>query len=95
MHGSFGLYDAKRKALVESMKVKARIRLVESGSKVTDAIVDAEAHCDPVYVAWLDEQLTEKVAFVTLEAELDTINDLIRNRELSMQTYNAELRLAR
>lgn len=95
MHGSFGLYDAKRKALVEAMKVRARLRLTETGAKVTDAIVDAEAHCEKTYVDWLDTQMEDKVAYIKLEAELDAINELIRNRELSLQTFNAEVRLAR
>jgi len=95
MHGPFGLFDAKRKQMVEAMKVKARVRLQNIGGKVTDAIIDAEAHCDEQYTTWLDQQLTEKVEYVKMDGELDRLNDLIRNREISLQVYNGELRLAR
>jgi len=95
MHGPFGLFDAKRKQMVEAMKVKARVRLQNIGGKVTDAIIDAEAHCDEQYTAWLDQQLTERVEYVKMDGELDRLNDLIRNREISLQVYNGELRLAR
>lgn len=95
MHGNFGLYDAKRKALVEAMKVRARMRLQANGGKVTDAIIDAEAHCDEQYTRWLDEQMADKVRFIQLESELDAIAELIRNRELSLQVFNSEVKLAR
>ena len=95
MHGAFGMFDPKRKALVESMKVRARLRLTETGGKVTDAIIDAEAHCDPQYQRWLDEQLTEKVQYIQLEAQYDELVELIRNREISLQVFNAEIRFQR
>lgn len=95
MHGNFGLYDAKRKALVSAMKVKARLLLAEKGAKTTDDIVDAEAHCDKQYTDWLDEAMVDKVRYIQLEDELDAINEQIRNRELTLQVYNGELRLAR
>ena len=95
MHGAFGMFDPKRKALVESMKVRARLRLTETGGKVTDAIIDAEAHCDPQYQRWLDEQLTEKVKYIQLEAQYDELVELIRNREISLQVFNAEIRFQR
>ncbi len=95
MHGNFGLYEAKRKALVSAMKVKARLSLIERGGKVTDDIVDAEAHIDQQYTKWLDEQMDDKVRFIQLEAELDAIQELIRNRELCLQVFNSEVKLAR
>ena len=95
MHGSFGMFDHKRKAMVSAMKIKCRMRLMAAGGKVTDDIVDAEAHCDPQYLSWLDEQMADKVRFVNLEAELDTIQELVRNRELGLQIFNSEAKLAR
>ncbi|OQW33317.1 MAG: hypothetical protein A4C66_04115 [Nitrospira sp. HN-bin3] len=95
MHGAFGLYDARRKALLEGLKVRTRERLMAANAKVTDAIVDAEAHNDPTYVAWLDEQFTDKVRYVQLEVEMDEIAERIRNRELSLQIFNSEVKLAR
>lgn len=95
MHGPFGLFDHKRKAMVSGMKIKARLKLIASGGKVTDDIVDAEAHVDPQYLSWLDEQMADKVRFVHLEAELDSLHELIRDRELGLQIHNSEIKLAR
>lgn len=95
MHGSFGMYDARRKALVSAMKVKVRLSLAERGGKITDDIVDAEAHVEKQYTDWLDEQLTDKVAWVRLETEYDTLCEKIKNRELSLLAFNAEARLQR
>lgn len=95
MHGSFGLFDHKRKAMVSAMKIKARLKLIANGGKVTDDIVDAEAHVDPQYLSWLDEQMEDKVRFVHLEAELDSLHEVIRNRELALQIFNSEVKLAR
>ena len=95
MHGSFGLFDHKRKAMVSAMKIKTRLRLTAAGAKVTDDIVDAEAHCDQQYLKWLDEQMDDKVRFVNLESELDSLHEIIRNRELCLQVFNSEARLAR
>lgn len=95
MHGAFGLYDARRKRLLEGLKVRTRERLTAANAKVTDAIVDAEAHDDPSYSAWLDDQLTDKVRYVQLEYEMDEISELVRNRELGLQIFNSEIKLAR
>jgi len=95
MHGSFGLFDAKRKALLSALKVQVRMELTAKGGKVTDDIVDAEAHCHPRYTAFLDDQMDDKVRYIQLETAHDEILERIKNRELSLLAFNAEARLQR
>lgn len=95
LHGHNGLYDDKRKQMLEAMKVKARMRLSEGGQKVTEGMVESEAYGDPQYLAFLDEGIKNRIEYLKLQNELDEVNERIRSRELELICYNGETRLGR
>ena len=95
LHGSFGLWDDRRKQMLEAMKVKARQRLAESGQKTTEGMVESEAYADPDYLAFLDQGYEARIAYLTMHNELDEIAERIRSRELELAAYSAEVRLQR
>lgn len=95
VHGNFGLFDHRRKSMVEAMKIKARMQLTKDGGKATDALVDATGHVDPQYEAFLDQMYAEKVEFLKQQTTLDEIEERIRSREIALGVYNSELRLGR
>lgn len=94
-YGSFGLHDDYRKSFVETQKVRARMQLQQSGEKVTEGRIDAEAYGSDAYAAFLDNALAEKVEYLRVQNEIDEVNEKIRSRELALLSYNAELKLAR
>jgi len=94
LYGPFGLWDPKRKALLESLKVRARMALSQGG-KPTEAAIDAAAHADPQYEAFLDQSFVDKIAWIQADTELREIDERIRNRETALHVYGKELSLAR
>lgn len=95
LHGNNGKWDNKRKALLEAMKIRARMLCDAQQKKATDATVDAMAHGDDQYVAFVDEGIVSATRYVELETSVTEIEERIRNREFSILAYNAEARLAR
>jgi hypothetical protein len=95
LHGHNGVWDDKRKQMLESMKVKARMALTEAGQKTTEGMIDAMAYGDELYERFLDQGVTDRIAYITQQNELDEITERIRSRELELLTYNAEVKLAR
>lgn len=95
VHGPFGMFDHRRKSMVEAMKVKARLRLTQMGAKATEAMIDAEGHEDAQYVQFLDQMERDKIAYLHQQTQLDEIDEKIRSREIEIQAYNSELRLGR
>lgn len=94
-HGSFGTWDAKRKQLVEALKVRHRARLIAEGVKTTETMIDAEAHADEQYARFLDQAERDKVQFLLLDNRLSEIEEQIKDREFRLLAYNAEARLTR
>lgn len=95
VHGPFGLFDHRRKSMVEAMKVKARLRLSQMGTKATEAMIDAEGHEDAQYVQFLDQMERDKIAYLHQQTQLDEIDEKIRSREIEIMAYNSELKLGR
>lgn len=98
LYGAFGLWDSRRKQLLESLKVRARMELSASGDdkkKPPEAQIDAAAHADPQYERFLDDSYDAKVQFINLDTELSEIQERIRNRELAIMAFTAECRMAR
>lgn len=93
-YGSFGMWDARRKALLESLKVRARMDL-SCEKKPTEAQIDAAAHADPQYERFLDDSYAAKIEYIHLDTELSEITERIRNRELALMAFTAEVRMAR
>lgn len=94
LHGHNGVWDDKRKAMLEAMKVKHRMNPAP-GVKVTDSSVDAAAYADPAYEKFLDDGIAARIDYLTQQNELDEIEELIRDRELCLLVYNSEVKLDR
>jgi len=93
LHGSNGKWDARRKALLEAMKLRARMECQQKGEKVTEGLIDAMAHGDPQYVAFIDQGITDGTRYVELETAVSEIEEKIRNRETCLLTYGREISL--
>ena len=95
LHGHNGIWDDKRKSLLEAMKVKARMALNEAGQKVTEGMVEAMAYADPQYASFIDDGIAARIDFITQQNELTEIEERIRSREIELLCFNSELKLAR
>ena len=95
LHGHNGLWDNKRKQMLEAIKVRVRMTLEADGKKGTDAAVDALAHADEQYARFIDAGITDRIDYLTLQNEADEIAERIRSREIELLAYNSEVKLAR
>ena len=95
LHGSFGLWDARRKQMLEALKIKALGTLPKANEKTPEWRIDAEAHADEQYAALLDRAESDKIAWLNLETELSEIEEKIKDREASLWVYGREVSLAR
>ena len=95
LHGHNGIWDDKRKQMVEACKVRARLTLIEQGQKATDAAVESAAYADEQYARFIDDGITARIEYLNLQNEYDEIAERIRNREIALLAYNGELKLAR
>jgi hypothetical protein len=90
-YGPFGSADDYRKSFVETQKVRARMALSESGDKVTEGRIDAEAYGSDAYARFLDNALAEKVEYLRVQTEITELEEKIRNREECLRAYRAEI----
>ena len=93
LHGSNGKWDAKRKALLEALKVRARMDATKRGEKVTEGLIDALAHADEQYIAFVDSGIDGATRYVVLETEITEIEEKVRNREFCLTAWSRELAL--
>lgn len=93
LHGPNGKWDAKRKAMLEAMKIRARMELTERGEKITEDKVDAYGHADEQYVAFVDRGIEDATRFVELDNQITEIEERIRNREIALSVYGKEVSL--
>lgn len=95
LHGHNGLFDDKRKGLLEALKVKARLKITQDGGKATEGAVDALAYADQQYEDYLDQGVDDRINYIRLQNEVDEIAERVRSREIELLCYNAEAKLAR
>lgn len=95
LHGSNGKWDAKRKQMLEAIKVRVRMDARKREEKVTEAYIDALAHADESYDKMITESIVAATRYFELECEMSEIEERIRSRELAILAYNAEARLSR
>ena len=95
LHGHNGIWDNKRKQMLEAMKVKHRIALGNAGQKATDAAVEAAAYADEQYARFVDDGIAGAIDYIKLQNELDEITERISSRNTELLVYNSEVRLAR
>lgn len=94
LHGPFGLWDARRKQMLEALKIRALHSLTQANEKTPEWRIDAEAHADEQYAALLDRAEADKVAYLNLDNELSEIEERIRSREAELYAYAREARLS-
>ncbi len=93
MYGPFGMFDDRRKRMVEAMKIKARMDLNNEGAKTTESMVDARAYGSDEYERFLDTALAEKIEWLRVSTSLDDLAERIRDRELGISAYAKEISL--
>jgi hypothetical protein len=95
LHGPFGTWDAKRKQILEALKIRHRVELQAKQEKTTEGLIDALAHADPQYERFLDESTAAKAEYLTLDNELTEIAERIEGRNAALYAYSSEVRLGR
>lgn len=95
MYGPFGLFDDRRKQMVEACKLRAYAALTAAGEKTPEWRVESEAYGDEQYQRLLDEAMGQRIQYLTLENAVKECEERIRSRELELTCYAAELRLQR
>lgn len=95
LYGNFGLWDSRRKQLLEAMKVKHRMLLAQEGTKATEGLIDALAHADEQYERFLDDSYTSKIEYIKMDNELSELLERIESRNTELHIYGKELSLAR
>lgn len=95
LHGHNGLFDDRRKQLLEVCKVRARMELTQDGGKATDNAVEARGYADPQYERFLDTGYDDRIACINLQNEVDEISERIKSREIELMAFSAEVRLQR
>lgn len=95
LYGGFGIWDARRKEMLALCTLKIRDAELdkESPRRLTDKMLDAEAHAHPEYTAFLSRSVEEKAAWLVMEDDINSITERI-NRGQSVARYlTAELSL--
>lgn len=95
LHGPFGTWDAKRKQLLEALKVRHRMELAQRQEKATEGLIDALAHADEQYARFLEDSTEAKAKYLTLDNELTEIGERIEARNAAIYAYSSEIRLGR
>jgi hypothetical protein len=93
LHGPGGKWDARRKAMLEAMKIRARMDMTARAEKITESAVDAYGHADEQYVAFVEQGIADAARLVDLETAISEIEERIRNREIGQQVYGKEVSL--
>lgn len=93
LHGPFGLFEDKRKQMIEAMKVKVRQERPVGAPKLSNDAVDALAHAHQDYVSFLDTAEDARINYIRKANDLSEIEERIRSRDIEIQFATAELRL--
>ena len=93
LHGPFGKFDHFRKQLVEALKVRVRLRLLEKEVKVTESMIDAMAHNEPEYLKLLEDGQKDATRYIVLEMQVTELEERIENRLAMLRMHTRELGL--
>ena len=91
LHGAGGKFDAQRK--VRLALAKDRARLAHSAQKVTESLLDDEAHADPVYRAYIDEATADDIEYRRLSLRMGMLKDRIQRSNALIHLSAAQARL--
>lgn len=73
LYGAGGLLNDKRKSYLSLIALRIRDELRESGSKITDDLVDQKSHADSGYRGFLDDHIVRRAKWLALDAHRDGI----------------------
>lgn len=93
MYGPFGIFDDRRKQILEAIKTRVRIEQRGLNVKITNDEVSERAHADKQYKDFIDRALDERIEYLKIWNRISEINELIQNRAIALSAYKAELRL--
>ena len=94
MHGPYGMADHYRKRMLECMKIEARMTMEKLSIKATEGSVDAAAHASEQYGNFLDQALSDRIAFQTIANRLTEIQELVQSREVELRAFTKEIGLS-
>ncbi len=74
LFGPGGFANDVRKKILSVVMLRIRDKLLSDGEKApTEKVMDAMAHADRQYVAWLDRQVIARADWLRLDAQRDAI----------------------
>lgn len=94
LYGPFGIFDDRRKQILESIKVRIRYERRDQKPRASNDEIDSAAHADPRYEKFLNEALDEKIMYLRVWNRISEINELVQNRAIALSAYKAELKLS-
>lgn len=92
LHGPGNKWDSRRKAILSAIKVRVRMSTPPNGKWTEDAI-DAAAHADDQYAAFIDQGIDSATRYVILENAMAEISERIEDRKSGLYLFGAEARL--
>jgi hypothetical protein len=93
LYGSFGTFDDMRKVELSRIKGLIRAEATAEGRKVSNDIVNDEAHAHPDYVDYITKATNERAHWVNLEGKVEAIEWYIRRGQSVASYLTAECRL--
>ena len=91
--GSFGTLEHQRKIELALIGARLRAEYTAAGVKVTEAALDAGAHADPSYIAFITKATEQRAEWARVENELESIDATIRRDQSLIHYLAAESRL--
>lgn len=87
-YGGFGTFDHLRKIELSRIKSLIRLQAMRENRKVTNDVVDEEAHEHPDYTEFVKQATQERARYFRLEAQVEAIDYRI-NRGQSLLRFAA------
>lgn len=88
--------DTKRKQHRATVMTRIRAGMeTKDGKEPSETMLERMANAEPEHKAYVAQLDAEYERYLELDNEISEINERIRNREICLNVYNAELRLSR
>ena len=92
-YGSFGTFDHLRKIELSRLCGLIRAQATAEGRKVSNDVVDEEAHAHPDYIGFIATATEERARWAILEGKVEAIEWYIRRGQSVASYLTAEARL--
>ena len=93
LHGSFGLFDARRKTELAAIKMSLRARSQRDKMRVTEGALDDAAHADPRYVEFVTQATIDRARLSVLEHKIHALDESVHRANTITRHLSAEARL--